>query len=446
MDFLSKSREEVISWLEARLKGEDSWNSRHLASYLQKDLLGHVISSYPSLEQHARVKILLAMLETSGPVLERERDQFSGLLSLARQDDDEWVSRLGVLVEHFLFQTLPAAEIGSLLEGAETIAKKLRSKDLARYPSPCQSLLPPDLAYLNYSVLTAQALSPASYGSASSAGRGHFRLKRKLRTSAIKDHILTKSKDTQKLEEDSHPHPSHPLPSSGKSGDIFIPPNSRDKPHSHRASKPPASALYHQKGHFPQSRSSTTKLLHMEDLAPSGPVAPLIKRKRKEFPPSQLTPLKGTPENDKLKRKKSSLSRYSPPLPQNPHTKPPETPGGADQHSSTDSHSPVPPLHTPKPSHKRSQKIQEKKHRFMEDMFAEADLLSEKQKQIIMDFMVGQATKPNSEPGDKITFTLNKTIHENDSEKTEVETLFEMDYSTKQWRKLKKSVVLKMPT
>ena len=76
----------------------------------------------------------------------------------------------------------------------------------------------------------------------------------------------------------------------------------------------------------------------------------------------------------------------------------------------------------------------------------EADLLSDKQKQIIMDFMVGQATKPNNESGDKITFTLNKTIHENDCEKTEVETLFEMDYSTKQWRKLKKSVVLKMPT
>ena len=81
----------------------------------------------------------------------------------------------------------------------------------------------------------------------------------------------------------------------------------------------------------------------------------------------------------------------------------------------------------------------------MEDMFAEADLLSEKQKQIIMDFMVGQATKPYLESGDKLTFTLNKTIHENDSEKTEVETLFEMDYSTKQWRKLKKSVVLKIP-
>ncbi|KAI6646500.1 hypothetical protein LOD99_12621 [Oopsacas minuta] len=438
MDFVNKSREEVITWLDARLKGEDGWNSRHLASYLHSDLLRHILSSYSGLEQYVRVKILLAMLEISTLVFERDRDQFSNLLSLARQDEDEWVSKLGMLVEHFLIQSLPASEIGSLLEGAESIVKKLRYKDLSRGTSSySKPLLSPELTYLNYSVLNSLSLSPESYGV--STGGGHFRLKKKLRTSAIKDDILIKSKDQHKLDEDTHNHPTHSL-SSGKSGDIFIPPtsSSRDKPHTsgYRASiKPPVPSMYHQKGHTPQSRSSTTKLLHMEDLASSASVAPAGKRKRKE---SLVTPLKLT-DTDKGKRKKGSLTRYNSP----PH--PSRSTDLTEHHSSTDSPSPVPPPHHSKPSHKKLLKIQEKKHRFMEDMFAEADLLSEKQKQIIMDFMVGQATKPYLESGDKLTFTLNKTIHENDSEKTEVETLFEMDYSTKQWRKLKKSVVLKIP-
>lgn len=435
MDFVNKSREEVISWLEVRLKGEDGWNSRHLASYLHSDLLKHIITAYSNFEQFVKVKILLALLEISSPVLERDREQFSSLLSLARQDEDEWVSRLGMLAEHFLLHSLPATEIGSLLEGAESIARKLRSKDLSRGVSSCsRPLLSPELSYLNYSVLSAHSLNPECYGT--SPG-GHFRLKKKLRTSAIKDDILIRSKDQHKFDEDSHNHPSHPLSSTGKSGDIFIPPSSRDKQNTHRTTiKPPVPTIYHQKGHTPQSRSSTTKLLPMEDLATSAPVVPAGKRKRKE---SQVTPVKLT-DNDKMKRKKGSLTRYSSPPPPTKPTDPTE------QHSSTDSPSPVPPPHHhPKPSHKKLQKIQEKKHRFMEDMFAEADLLSEKQKQIIMDFMVGQATKPYLESGDKLTFTLNKTIHENDSEKTEVETLFEMDYSTKQWRKLKKSVVLKIP-
>ena len=440
MDFVHKSRDEVISWLEGRLRGDDGWNSRHLAGYLHTDLLRHILSAFQQLEQQIRVKILLAMLEISAPGIEREKQQFLSLLSAARQDEDEWVSRVATIVEHLLFQPLPPSELSSLLDGAESIARKLRCRDLCRNCPP----LPPELSFLNYSVLNALSLTPECYGAHATAGSGHFRLKQKLRTSVIKDEILTKAKD-HKQDEEAHSYSPHPLSSTPKSGDIFMPPNTRDKQQNtgYRPNAKPIPSLYTLKGYGTQPRSSTTKLLPVQDLPIVVP-GPLVgKRKRKEHPPSAgpspaTTPVtpsnaKLTPENDKVKRKRGSLTRSSPP-----------PPASAERHSSTDSPSPVPPPH--KPSHKRLQKIHEKKRKFMEDMFSEADLLSEKQKQIIIDFMVGQATKPYNESGDKLTFTLNKTIHEDDSEKTEVETLFEMDYSTKQWRKLKKSVVLKIPT
>lgn len=456
MDFVNKAPGEVIAWLEGRLKSEDGWNSRHLAAYFQPDLVQHILTFYSQLEQHIRIKLMLAMLDLDREVLIKNHSDYKQLIQIGKQDEDDWVSRTASLVEYLVLDTDVTINMGDMVEGFDGIAKKLRNKDLYKNIKPgCKPVLPKELSFLNYSVLSAIGLNQEFYTPQTAPEGGHFRLKKQLKTSAIKAEILAKSKDIKDEEINTVTPLSNATPYTNKNTNLFLPSSSKVRTHS-LSSRPynikSATPSFVLKGS--QAKAPRTKLITAEDLPVVTPTTQGSKRKKKEAPPSHQTPIKKeqsqpvqqldiTPEANinQLKRKKlQAKTSESVPPSLDISTAAPLT---AEAVSPTISHM---------KSQKKRPKMSEKKKKFMEEMFAEANLLTGEQKQLIMDFMVGHAENPYPDYEDKITFTLNKVINEQQIETelgglqiqtSEVETLFEMDYSTQQWRKLKKSVILK---
>ncbi|KAF4522478.1 hypothetical protein B566_EDAN002563 [Ephemera danica] len=174
-------------WLHNKLgTSNDSWTGGSICSQLNAEVLRNIKDCFPDLQTQVKLKLLLSFFHIPRRNVEEWRLELEEILEVAQMDSEQWVSMLAEMMK-----TLPAT--GSLnLDIAEVDENKRIFSDLLNdlkklvKKQTDMKMLPLECHYLNKSVL----------GTANQPNlTKHFTLKRKPKSAALRAELLQKSVD-----------------------------------------------------------------------------------------------------------------------------------------------------------------------------------------------------------------------------------------------------------
>ncbi|TNN72020.1 Negative elongation factor A [Liparis tanakae] len=432
-------------WLHNKLGSTDElWTPPSIASLLTVSVIDNIRLCFSSLSPPVKLKLLLGMLHLPRRTVDEMKEALSEIIQLATVDSEPWVLMVADILKSF-------PETGSLnldLEdqnpNVQDILGELREK-----VSECEAsaMLPLECQYLNKSALTTLVgpLTPPVK---------HFQLKRKPKSATLRAELLQKSplKGIPKA-----PFRSPTAPS------LFSPPSNRT---------PIAPAR------TPLRKERGVKLLDISELDMVG-AGREAKRRRKTLanaggsgretlqsarqPEESATAGAGATatlpgqykQRTPMYNAGNTANPATPTSPSTPASTPasngppaaatasqPETP--TQPPSTPQTPTPTPTPVAPQPQPKKNLSLTRDQMYAAQEMFKTANKVTRPEKALILGFMAGSRENPCPEQGDIIQIKL--------SEHTEVlpkadgtgsttmlvDTVFEMNYSTGQWTRLKK--------
>ena len=87
-------------WLEDRLS--DPWTADRVATSLNADVLLQVAAKWASMTSPVKMRVMLAMVGSRRGPDPKVTEAFKSLLSLAAQDEDEWVVVIGSMLRDLM--------------------------------------------------------------------------------------------------------------------------------------------------------------------------------------------------------------------------------------------------------------------------------------------------------------------------------------------------------
>ncbi|KAF7647341.1 hypothetical protein LDENG_00174110 [Lucifuga dentata] len=464
-------------WLHNKLGSTDElWTPPSIASLLTVSVIDNIRLCFSSLSPPVKLKLLLGMLHLPRRTVDEMKEALSEIIQLATVDSEPWVLMVADILKSF-------PETGSLnldLEeqnpNVQDILGELREK-----VGECEAsaMLPLECQYLNKSALTTLVgpLTPPIK---------HFQLKRKPKSATLRAELLQKSTETAQQLKKTAGVPFHAkgrglvkkidttTPLKGIPKAPFRSPTAPSifSPPSNRTPIPPArTSLRKERG---------VKLLDISELDMVG-AGREAKRRRKTLEtetgekaakeeavvenatPDYAAGLVSAQKLGALNENPLPSTSYLPATPSmvpsssyipSSETQPanaggsaatasqPETPTQPPSTPQTPTPTPTPTPSQPQP--KKNLSLTRDQMYAAQEMFKTANKVTRPEKALILGFMAGSRENPCPEQGDIIQIKL--------SEHTEVlpkadgtgsttmlvDTVFEMNYSTGQWTRLKK--------
>lgn len=447
-------RDEALHYLLNKLKSEDGWSSANLTWNEEK--LSIVADQFSSFDGIAKTKVLLSFLSMTPRTINQCNDEMQQILRLARRDGDEWVRLFAAVLTPFPQSQTVAVD--ACMEGSmEGVQEEIGEALSGHAPSP---FTPHEYAYLNESVLAAQP----NY---SAPSHTHFTLLRQPQASVqLRNEVLQRAgtdfSQTGSLVKDRHLL-QRQLSSAGTSSNPFVP---TTRTTSSRKSVPipgVSSRIQRERG---------TKLLDLDEV----PIT--TRRKRRAAGDAEARPdskrLQRTPSKSEPEPPTPTLTPTLTPLPTpslplatpdyaaglgseylTPMLQTQEPPSSLDQQPLAPQPQPLTtppataeggatqaPLAARQPT--KGLKLSRQQLQIAQDMFRESPSLTREQKALILGFMAGSRENPNPDRN-TLTVKLNERQLTEDVPSPEgqmltrtvlIETVFEMNYSNGQWRKL----------
>uniref|UniRef100_A0A8C7VH87 Negative elongation factor complex member A n=1 Tax=Oncorhynchus mykiss TaxID=8022 RepID=A0A8C7VH87_ONCMY len=432
-------------WLHNKLGSTDElWAPSSIASLLTVSVIDNIRLCFSSLSPPVKLKLLLGMLHLPRRTVDEMKEALSEIIQLATVDSEPWVLMVADILKSF-------PETGSLnldLEeqnpNVQDILGELREK-----VSECEAsaMLPLECQYLNKSALTTLVgpLTPPVK---------HFQLKRKPKSATLRAELLQKSTETAQQLKKTAGVPFH-AKGRGlvKKMDTTTPLKGIPKapfrsPTTPSMFSPPSNRTPIAPARTPLRKERGVKLLDISELDMVG-AGREAKRRRKtleteagekaakeEAVVENATPdyAAGLVSTQKL----GALNNESA-LPSTSYL--PSTP------SMVPSSSYIPSSETQpgeRDAYRAVSQISGDQMYAAQEMFKTANKVTRPEKALILGFMAGSRENPCPEQGDIIQIKLSE--HTEILPKADgtgsttmlVDTVFEMNYSTGQWTRLKK--------
>uniref|UniRef100_A0AAQ5ZAW7 HDAg domain-containing protein n=1 Tax=Amphiprion ocellaris TaxID=80972 RepID=A0AAQ5ZAW7_AMPOC len=435
-------------WLHNKLGSTDElWTPPSIASLLTVSVIDNIRLCFSSLSPPVKLKLLLGMLHLPRRTVDEMKEALSEIIQLATVDSEPWVLMVADILKSF-------PETGSLnldLEeqnpNVQDILGELREK-----VSECEAsaMLPLECQYLNKSALTTLVgpLTPPVK---------HFQLKRKPKSATLRAELLQKSTETAQQLKKTAGVPFH-AKGRGlvKKIDTTTPLKGIPKapfrsPTAPSMFSPPSNRTPIAPARTPLRKERGVKLLDISELDMVG-AGREAKRRRKTLE---------TETGEKAAKEEAVVENTTPdyaaglvsaqklgalnenPLPSTSYL--PATPSMVPSSSYIPSSEAQPGHLCPLNSLPHAVSDPQRDQMYAaQEMFKTANKVTRPEKALILGFMAGSRENPCPEQGDIIQIKL--------SEHTEVlpkadgtgsttmlvDTVFEMNYSTGQWTRLKK--------
>ncbi|MFH4980272.1 hypothetical protein AB6A40_006981 [Gnathostoma spinigerum] len=200
---------DLVKWLDNKL-GDNSelWSGRQAASLLSREMLVELETCFQALEPHVKLKIILAMPHLSYRLMAMWRGPLLNLLELARRDADDWIETVSDMYRDYpnrrsimSVPSNPESYFCRTLNELRKIIKKHANDGTLR-------LLPLDTSFVSHSAIKLR------YGVSEIDVRKHFNLRRRAKSSTLRAELLKSSdalRSPSKNQKNSLVAPSFPI-------------------------------------------------------------------------------------------------------------------------------------------------------------------------------------------------------------------------------------------
>jgi len=434
-------------WLHNKLSSGDKWSGDSIGTFLSPELCGNIKNCYDSLESQVKAKLLMSLLNVPNRMLEAATPQLQDILSLGEKDSDEWSRVLSKMMKDFPAQGTINTDVE---DGSWQDAVKIISNLLIEPASA--NLRPRERLYMNPG--TSTKITPVQ----------HFKLSAKHKCVLDRNEVLAKGKELQeqkKREEAKRETLTDP-------NDVSIPQyRGQMTPVPTPAARKPALSVSYTLS-MKMKKEVKMKILDMNEapvaegpmarkrkrlsvLADSGEVTPKGKNKAELDEPA--TPgynpggmpydahsddlMRGMDADYALKYGGSNLSSFFNPA-VDPYNLPPPTPKIDDSLYRGYPASASGLFMDPMSYYQPPSVVDPEVARSLKSVLEKSNRLGEPDKSTIISFLHGNRTNPQPEKGSVITVLLNSDVEEEEDKQSLVEILFEMNYDTGRWRRLKR--------
>ncbi|XP_050436015.1 negative elongation factor A [Adelges cooleyi] len=488
---------DISLWLHNKLgTTNDTWISGSICTQLTSDVLRNIKDCFPDLQTQVKLKLLLSFFHIPRRNIAEWRTELEEILEVACVDSEQWVSMLAEMMKTFpstgnlnVTEFFHNEDNNRIFNDLISDLKKLVRKNLD------YTMLPLECLYLNKNALiNVVGQSPTSVK--------HFNLKRKPKAAAIKAELLQKATDAANNIK-KHTAPAVPVRSRGmprKMTDTTplkgIPSRSipsggfRSNPLNNTLTTPSRPGMRKDCGikileiteqpiGYAQAKKrkraemeESKRLLEANSVPTSGPSLPNSKTEVTSTTPDYaagLAPLNPPTPAPPTPQHVPSYIAPATPLPPEPIiNEPPSVPSTPQPAVETP---PAPAaskvIHPPMVQMQvRSQTAQvgsstttstntaptqlsltRSQMEEAQDMFRNANKVTRPEKALILGFMAGSRDNPCPQLGSLVTVKLSEdheTVLQNDHTLVNmlVETHFQMNYNTGEWKRIKKYIEL----
>ncbi|KHN88485.1 Negative elongation factor A [Toxocara canis] len=176
---------DLVKWLDNKLgDNNELWSGRQAASLLSREMLVELETCFQALESHVKLKIVLAIPHLSYRLMTMWKGPLLNLLDLARRDADDWIETVSNMYRDFPSRRCvipvpsdPSSYFCRTLDELRKIVKKHSAEDNLR-------LLPLDKCVVSQSAIKCR------YGIGEVDIRKHFNLRRRAKSSTLKADLV----------------------------------------------------------------------------------------------------------------------------------------------------------------------------------------------------------------------------------------------------------------
>ncbi|KAI1303028.1 Negative elongation factor A [Halotydeus destructor] len=465
-------------WLHNKLgTSNDLWSGSSICSQLTSDVLRNIRDCYHNLQSQVKLKLLLAFLHIPRRNIEEWRMELEEIQEIALEDSDQWVSMVAELLKKYPIDgtiNFNIQENATVFTDLVSELKKLVKKHVDK------NILPLECLFLNKNAFSSQLGQDAL-----KASQKHFTLKRKPKSAALRAELLQRSTDAATSVRRNSTSSSVPIRCRGVSKNFDAP--LRPIPRLNQPFKAPNENRNRNNISRPVTVSKRDVGIKLLDITEQ-PIGRDAKRKKKNdddkdkskedklstepeqtpdyaaglsmIPPSPAPAYSlPTTSHDPMTLNKGSENSLVPPSEPEEIQKPAEVqpteivqqdvvqqqvPSQQPQfvlqqptQQLVITQQPQPPTERKTLSLSREQMVE------AQEMFRNSNKVSRPEKALILGFMAGSRDNPCPHLGNVVTIKLSENMEpvakaDGTVENMSVETLYQMNYSTGEGKKIKK--------
>lgn len=399
--------------LHNKLHSADQWTGENIASSLTPEFCSNIKACYSSLEPQVKNKLLLAILNMPHKMVENASSELQQIFAKAEIDSDEWSRVLSKMLKNYPKDGKICTDLDD--ENWQDAIKNI--SNLLIEPASA-NLRPLERLYMNTG--SSGKIVPAQ----------HFKFKSKHKSSTARAELLAKGRELQeqrKREEELKSQDGVSIPQyRGQTTAVPTP----------AARKPVSNIDY--KPSFKPKEEYGIKILDMNEAPMPEPrkrrkVNDRLKSQEIEEPETPSADLEPSFQDFLNKGSNSSFPPY------HGTDQPPPTPKLDDSYQ-VNSFAPAQSLLSPNLGLDfQSSFLDPDTLKSLRSVLEKSNRLVETDQAIIVNFLKGNRINPNPDKGSVVTILLNSDV-EADAEGRSclVEILFEMNYDTGRWRRLKR--------
>lgn len=387
-----------------KLHSTDQWSGESIASSLTPELCANIRTCYSQLEPQVKIKLLLSTLNMPHKMVENASSELHEIFAKAENDTDEWSRVLSKMLKNFPRD----GKICTHFED-ENWTDAVKSISSLLIEPASANLRPLERLYMNTG--SSGKIIPTQ----------HFKFSSKHKSVGARAELLAKGRELQEQRKREQEH-------RDQNANLGIPQyRGQTTALPTPAARKPVSNLDY-RHIFKAKEEEGIKILDMNEVpAPE----PRKRRKATDRLKSQDTEEPETPSGDQDASFYDSLMRYNS-FPYYGLDQPPATPRLDESYQMSSFASPS--LFSPEPAY-----IDPETMKHIRNVLEKSNKLSEADKGLVINFMRGPRVNPAPEGSTTTEILLNSEIETKpDGKKCLVEILFEMNYETRKWRRLKR--------
>lgn len=96
-----RDQQDLVRWIENKLGSNELWGGRQASFMLSHDILVELETCFQELEPHVKLKIIQAIIHLSPKTIETLKIPLCNLLEVARRDPDDWVETIADIYRQF---------------------------------------------------------------------------------------------------------------------------------------------------------------------------------------------------------------------------------------------------------------------------------------------------------------------------------------------------------
>uniref|UniRef100_A0A914ZK98 HDAg domain-containing protein n=1 Tax=Parascaris univalens TaxID=6257 RepID=A0A914ZK98_PARUN len=467
---------DLVKWLDNKLgDNNELWSGRQAASLLSREMLVELETCFQALETHVKLKIVLALPHLSYRLMTMWKGPLMNLLDLARRDADDWIETVSNMYRDFPSRRCviplpsdPNSYFCRTLDELKKAVKKHSQEDDLR-------LLPLDKCVVSQSAIKCR------YGVGEVDIRKHFNLRRRAKSSTLKADVV------RSAESGVNPAKNQKMGAFTTSFPIRIRSTAR-KPNNDLPMRgiPAVNTCKLSAGFTNEPRKFQRQLVKREGgakLIDIGEIPHALKQRRREQEAEEKA--KKLLEKQELKKKhqaekaerearRSAAVKFEPTHNNDESAKagpsvPTVSAAPREQIAEPASEQAASPRPEKQPSYadvrerptmgceqpvvvasvqSRIEQRDAALRRQCDEMLSSANALDAQGRRMVSAFLSGNKAHPFPHMGDVVTLKLSETYEDENrldgsTQKIRVETYFQMDYHTGEWKRLRKTRVLR---